>query len=169
METDDIDRIDTMDQTTERFTPSTAFITWLACVFGLCGIHRFYLKKPWTGLLYLLTFGVFGIGQLIDLFRLRDMVELENHRARALPWHKPPRLLPPARKEDLTAKMHRDLLTAARDNGGYLSVSQGVLATGKPFGEVEKVLDKMTVDGFADIDNHPTSGAVVYTFGELAV
>ncbi len=158
-----------MDETTERFTPSTAFITWLACVFGLCGIHRFYLKKPLSGLLYLLTFGVFGIGQLIDLFRLRDMVELENHRAKELSARPAPRLLPPARKVNPEEQMRQQLLSAARKNGGYISVSQGVIATGKPFAKVEEALDKMAYSGFVDIDNDPNTGAVVYTFGELAV
>ncbi len=167
MKNDDIEFMDEQAGN-EQFTPSTAFITWLACVFGLCGIHRFYLKKPFTGLLYLFTFGLFGIGQLIDLFRLRELVELENHRVRRLPA-RPRRLrLPPARKADLEEKMRRELLSAANQNGGYLSVSQGVLATGRPFAEVEKALDKMAVSGFVDIDNDPNSGAVVYTFGELA-
>lgn len=47
-----------------------AFALWLACVFGLCGIHRFYLGKTGTGLLWLFTGGLLGVGQLIDLVPL---------------------------------------------------------------------------------------------------
>ena len=44
---------------------------WVAFVlcffFGILGIHRFYVGKVGTGLLYLFTGGLCGIGWLIDL------------------------------------------------------------------------------------------------------
>lgn len=44
-----------------------SYLFWLLCVFGFCGIHRFYNKKWITGFLWLFTFGLLGIGQVIDL------------------------------------------------------------------------------------------------------
>ena len=39
------------------------FFTMLLClVFGVFGIHRFYTGKFWTGVLYLFTGGLAGIG-----------------------------------------------------------------------------------------------------------
>ena len=41
------------------------YILW---IFGFTGSHRFYFGKPVSGTVYLFTFGLFGIGWLIDLF-----------------------------------------------------------------------------------------------------
>ncbi len=60
------------------------------------------------------------------------------------------------------------LLDAARARRGELSVTEGVLATGRSFKEVEAKLDEMCRSGYVDIGNREESGVVVYRFGELA-
>lgn len=38
-----------------------------AWFFGMLGIHRFYVNRVGSGILWLLTFGLFGVGALVDL------------------------------------------------------------------------------------------------------
>ena len=61
-----------------------AYLCWLACLFGFCGIHRFYVGKPITGILWFFTLGLFGFGQFIDLFLIPGMVERNNFRFAAM-------------------------------------------------------------------------------------
>ncbi|NLW19918.1 MAG: TM2 domain-containing protein [Clostridiales bacterium] len=44
------------------------WVAFLLCLFmGHWGIHKFYLGRIGLGLLYMFTFGLFGIGWLVDL------------------------------------------------------------------------------------------------------
>ncbi|NNE35167.1 MAG: NINE protein [Rhodothermales bacterium] len=63
---------------------AVAYLCWCAAFFGVCGLQRFYVGKNGTGLLWLFTFGLLGIGQLIDLFTLGGQVENYNLRQAAL-------------------------------------------------------------------------------------
>lgn len=55
-----------------------AYLWWFLSIFGVLGFHRFYLRKFGTGILWLLTGGLFGIGAFIDLFTLGGKVEAYN-------------------------------------------------------------------------------------------
>ncbi len=64
------------DAVSPRSHLSTLLLS-LAGFLGFCGLHRFYAGKIWTGILWLLTGGIFGIGQIIDIIfiicgRFRD-------------------------------------------------------------------------------------------------
>ena len=45
-----------------------AFILWL--LLGLVGGHKFYEGKIGTGIIYLFTLGIFGLGWIIDFFSI---------------------------------------------------------------------------------------------------
>jgi TM2 domain-containing membrane protein YozV len=54
-------------------------LAWLLLAFlGLLGIHRMYMGKWITGLIYLCTGGLVGLGYLYDLWTLNDQISLMN-------------------------------------------------------------------------------------------
>ena len=54
-------------------------VAWLLLVFlGLFGIHRMYMGKWFTGILYLLTFGIFGLGYIYDMWTINDQITVLN-------------------------------------------------------------------------------------------
>jgi TM2 domain-containing membrane protein YozV len=54
---------------------------WVLLTFlGVFGIHRMYLGKWPTGILYLLTMGLLGVGVLYDFWTLNDQVAVVNSR-----------------------------------------------------------------------------------------
>jgi TM2 domain-containing membrane protein YozV len=55
-----------------------AYLLWLGCFIALCGLHRFYAGKIFTGIIWLLTVGLMGFGQFIDLFLIPGMIENAN-------------------------------------------------------------------------------------------
>lgn len=58
-------------------------VAWILLTFlGVFGIHRFYLGKWGTGILYLLTLGLLGIGLIYDFWTLNSQIsELNASRA----------------------------------------------------------------------------------------
>jgi len=68
-------------QANRRFTPGTYdySLAWIFQTFvGLFGIHRFYMGKIGTGILWLLTGGLLGIGWLYDFCTLNGQVDELN-------------------------------------------------------------------------------------------
>ncbi len=62
---------------------SVAWILQTFPVTGLIGLQRFYLGKWPTGILYLLTAGIFGIGWIYDFLTLNGQIDERNRAALA--------------------------------------------------------------------------------------
>lgn len=57
-------------------------LAWILLTFlGLLGIHRFYMGKWISGIIYLLTGGIFGLGYIYDFWTLNDQISLLNGSA----------------------------------------------------------------------------------------
>lgn len=172
----------------------TAYVLWLGCLLQLHGLQRLYNGKVLTGFLWLFTFGLFGVGQLIDLVLIPGMVDEYNskhNKQGVLPYatHPQPtiqRVIPAATRQDpptislapgaseawRTAPPDRDrllieLVKAAHARNGQISVTQAVMDTEAPFSEVEASLQHLVKLGYVDVYNHPETGVVTYDFREL--
>jgi TM2 domain-containing membrane protein YozV len=58
-------------------------VGYLLWIFGFTGSHRFYFGKPVTGTLWFFTFGLLGVGWLIDLFLMPRLERSAEARFRA--------------------------------------------------------------------------------------
>lgn len=151
----------------------TSYLLWLGCLFQIHGLHRFYNKKYGTGILWLFTFGLCGMGQFVDLFLMRNMVDDHNIRLRArlglsaggVPMSQP--VIAASVQPPISKQLSVKLLKAAAARGGKISVTQGALDTGFSFTEVEDALKEMVKTGYVCVDNHPVTGVVIYDFVEL--
>ena len=56
----------------------SAYLLWLFSGFGWLGFHHFYLGKIAKGIIWILTFGIFGLGSFIDIFTLGGAVDNYN-------------------------------------------------------------------------------------------
>lgn len=64
--------------------PADYSVAWLLLTFlGVLGLHRFYMGKWITGVLYLLTGGVFLLGVLYDYWTLNDQLSEHNQSSAA--------------------------------------------------------------------------------------
>lgn len=79
---------------------------WCLSLVGICGIHRIYNRKPVSGLVWLFTFGLCGIGQLVDLLLIPGMVEGVNRQ-----------LTPSTDSSGGLPPVDRQLLRLARQSG----------------------------------------------------
>lgn len=152
-----------------------AYILWFTGFFGACGVHRFYSGNYATGILWLCTGGLLGIGQFLDLFFIPGMVEKKNLKyqlsqagipqqqvteefvIKDSPKHQFHNKIPHQQQSD-TYK----ILVLAKMNPQGVSLADCVIATEKPVADVKKLLNELYHDGLLNIDNDLETGAIIY-------
>lgn len=65
-----------MEQSKTHSVP-LGYLLW---IFGFTGSHRFYYGKTLTGIIYFCTFGLLGVGWIIDFFLIPSMERESNIR-----------------------------------------------------------------------------------------
>ncbi|MEM9923604.1 MAG: NINE protein [Cyanobacteria bacterium P01_D01_bin.50] len=153
-------------------------ISYMLNVLGFLGftggLHRLYNGKVATGLLWMFTLGLFGLGQFVDLFLIPNMVEERELKLRLKAGLSPfgvaetPQAIASEIYQSPQETLMIELLKAAERRGGKLSVTQGVIETGANFSQVEGTLKEMHKSGYVGIGNNPENGVVTYIFHELA-
>ena len=143
----------------------SSYLLWLGILLGIGGLHRLYNGKYVSGVVWLCTYGLFGVGQLVDLLLISDMAERRQQQisGRPSPFDAPPAVAAEVAQDTLMIK----LLRLAKLHGGQITVTQAVMETGQSFETIEAELTSMVKSGYVDITNRPDSGVVVYEFPEL--
>lgn len=138
-----------------------AYLLWSLWFFGFAGIHRFYLGKPISGLIWFLTWGLFGIGQIFDLLLIPGMVEEKNFRYRARLGEAQYAQLPPAAIA-IPPLSDTHLILKLLSERPEATLADCVLATGKDTSKVKALLEQMQRDELIEVGNRESDGAIVY-------
>ena len=157
------------------YNTAVAYLLWVLGVFGALGFHRFYLRKIPTGLLWLFSGGLGGVGCIYDFFTLPGQVREANIKAgyRAAIAGGPGRTViiregpeprfAPAPKDSL----EKVILRVAKRNGGVVSPAEVALESDYPTEEARAGLEKLAGKGVCEMRVRP-SGVIVFRFPEFS-
>ena len=161
------------------YSTGIAYLLWLLSGFGALGLHRFYLGRFGTGLLYLFTGGIFGIGGIFDLFYIPTMVREENLRLQyrgaihgnsetmRSPWENIfTGDFSDAFRPKPQESIEKVILKTAKENEGIVSPGEVALRSDISLDEAKSYLEKLVKEGYADIRVKKT-GMIVYVFPEF--
>jgi hypothetical protein len=142
---------------------------WIPSLFGVAGLQRIYLGKIGSGILYLLTGGLFGIGTLYDALTLPEQVRHANLQRRL----EGPRggmqdfFLDAAQPEQEEASLEHVILRTAKKNGGSVSPAEVALEANVSADEAREKLEELVGKGFAEMRVRKRSGNLAYVFPEF--
>ena len=158
------------------YSVGIAYLLWLISGCGALGLHRFYLGKIPTGILWMCTGGLGMVGSIYDFFTLPNQVREANIR-RAIQEGAGQRFVNnqqnwrnisdgESRIVREKESVERTILRLAKENKGILSASEVALAANISIEEAKKDLDALVSKGFAELRVRK-SGGLVYTIPDL--
>ncbi|MDR0540364.1 MAG: TM2 domain-containing protein [Spirochaetaceae bacterium] len=153
------------------YSKTFAYLLWFLSGFGCLGFHRFYLRKPFTGILMACTAGFFGLGSVYDLLTLGTQVDKANMQAAG--YHAPFPMSGTRYANDAKARIIRDketteqaVLRLAKQNKGIVTAAFLALETGITLDEAKKQLDILTAKGHIDMRVRH-NGDIVFTVNDF--
>jgi predicted transcriptional regulator len=160
------------------YSTGIAYLLWLLSGFGALGLHRFYLGKIPTGILWMCTGGLGMVGSVYDFFTLPGQVRDANLRRSFFDdvYRRPSQ--PFANQNWRTVNdgearivrehesVERAILKTAKANNGIISASELALAANISVEEAKRELDALVSRGHAELRVRK-SGSLVYTIPDL--
>ncbi len=157
-----------------------AYLFWAASFFGMAGLHRFYLGKFGSGLVYFFTWGLFGFGTLYDALTLPEQVREAQFRQRlgyGFSAFAPETIVDEARlREHLRgvsggaghqpATIEQVILRTAKRNNGVASPATVALEGNVTTDQAKTHLERLADRGFCEARVRK-SGSIAYVFPEL--
>jgi hypothetical protein len=163
-----------------RYNVGVAYLLWLFSGCGALGFHRFYLGKIGTGVLWMISGGLGGIGMVYDAFTLTKQVREANVRysvearvrgelayAEAAESGYAPYGAAAAQRPQKPDSPEKIILRVARKNGGFVTPGEAALEGDLTVDEARKQLESLATKGAAEMRVR-SSGVVVYFFPEFA-
>jgi hypothetical protein len=156
------------------YSTGIAYILWFFSGCGVLGFHRFYLGKIGTGLLWMFTGGLLGIGAFFDLFTLPRQVREENFKIAVINGARMPnnnnqwRNVNDAQTRIIPEKesIEHQVLKLAKENKGIITASELALLSKTSIDEAKKALDTMVSKGHVELRVRQ-SGSIVYVVPDM--
>jgi hypothetical protein len=130
----------------ERCSLAATYLLWALGLVGICGLQRFYARRPRSGLVLLLTFGFCGIGQIVDLFLVPKLVEAANRQG------------PPPLDRQLLALARRRGEAGFTLNDALLDLQHDAIT---PVQQVREEIERLLLEHLLDVGNDER-GRIVY-------
>ena len=159
------------------YSTRTAYLLWVGSLF-IPGLHRFYLGKIGTGLMYLFTGGLFGLGTIYDAITMPTQVRDANLKLRMagmleddldgddLRGYERSRSLPGPTNRRAEESPEHVILRVAKSNHGVASPAEVALEGNLSTDTAREYLDALVDKGIGEVRVRK-NGTIVYAFPDF--